>query len=111
MRVDTIDEVDVVHVSGEIDLSNVHALSDGVAATTAAGVVLDLGELTYIDSAGIRAIDLGYRSLAADERSLLVVVVPGTPAEWIFRVSGLADRVTAASLPEALASLRDRAVS
>ena len=51
------DDIVVGGLSGEIDLSNAtqleHAIVDAVP-NTARGMVLDLSELTYVDSSGIR---------------------------------------------------------
>ena len=107
VRIDRVGDVDVVRVTGEIDLSNADAMVDAVTETASRGVALELSELAYLDSAGIRAIDQGFRTLQAEGRSLVVVVPEGSPAQWIFRVTGLADRLMARSLPEALAVLRD----
>lgn len=106
IRLERLGDADVVRLSGEVDLSNVTALDDAVASTSAHDVALDLTELTYIDSAGIRAVDRCYRSLEDAGRALVVVVPSDSPAEWIFRVTGLSESLRARSLPEALASLR-----
>jgi anti-sigma B factor antagonist len=50
------DEVAVVTVSGELDISNAKALEDALGAVTARQpkrLVFHLGDLRYIDSAGI----------------------------------------------------------
>lgn len=107
VRVDRVGDVDVVRVTGEIDLSNAGAMVDAVAETASRGVALELSELANLDSAGIRAIDKGIRALQAEGRSLVVVVPESSPARWIFRVTGPSDRLMAGSLPEALAVLRD----
>ena len=54
---DRHDDVVVGFLSGEIDLSNAMELESVIAdavPNTVRGVVLDLSELTYIDSAGVR---------------------------------------------------------
>lgn len=109
VRSEPFGEVDVVRVSGEIDLSNAEELAAALAGTQRSRVALELGELTYIDSAGIRAVDRGYRALEAEGRRLAVVVPPGSPAEWIFKVTGLAERLVAPTLDDALNRLRDGA--
>ena len=71
-------DVVIARIAGELDLSNVHDIGDGLAAAlpaTAAGLVLDLSELTHLDSAGIRLLfDLRQRLSTARQR--LVAVVP-----------------------------------
>ena len=101
-RREQIGEVEVVRVAGEIDLSNAGELVAALEETTQIRVALELAELTYIDSAGIRAVDQGYRVLRAEGRELVVVVPPDSPADWVFRVAGLSERVVAATLDEAL---------
>jgi anti-anti-sigma factor len=103
--IERLGEVEVVRVTGEIDLSNAVDLTRALESTSSARVVLDLGMLTYIDSSGIRAIDAGFRALARQERSFKVVVPTDTPAHWIFRVTGLADELVADDLESALAAL------
>ena len=71
-------DVVIARLSGELDLSNVHDIGDGLNAavtSTAAGLVLDLTELTHLDSAGVRLLfDLRQRLATARQR--LVAVVP-----------------------------------
>ncbi len=107
LRQDRVGDVDVVRASGEIDLSNADALAAALQTTSARRVALELGGLSYIDSAGIRAVDQGYRALHAAGRKLVVVLPPDSPAEWIFKVTGLADGLRARTLDEALALLHD----
>jgi anti-anti-sigma factor len=71
-------DVVVARIAGELDLSNVHDIGDGLAAAVTgerAGLVLDLSELSHLDSAGIRLLfDLRQRLATARQR--LVAVVP-----------------------------------
>ena len=98
--------IDVVRVVGEVDLSNAERLEAAVASTEAAHVVLDLAGLEYVDSAGIRAIDRGYRELASQGRSLSIVSPPGTRAAWTFRIAGFGDGVVVESLEVAMGRAR-----
>lgn len=107
VRSERVGEVEVVHVSGEIDLSNAEELDAALRDTTARQVALDLTQLAYMDSAGIRAVDQGYRALRGDGRALAVVLPPDSPAALIFRVTGLSHERVVDSLPEALAALLD----
>ncbi len=67
----------VVKLSGEIDLSNVDSLLNGISEAvpnSALGVVLDISEVTYIDSSGIRLLfDLDRRVRTRHQRLGLVV--------------------------------------
>jgi anti-anti-sigma factor len=94
--------VDVVRIGGEVDLTNADAVRAAVEATRTAAVVLDLTRVAYLDSSGIRAIDLGHRHLLAGRRSLLIVSPPDTAVDWTFRVAGFKSELLVASLDAAL---------
>ncbi len=71
------DGIAVAHVRGEIDLSNADStfstlkrLTDG----TAGGVVVDLSELDYLDSAGVRLLFTLARAAARNGSSVRAVV-------------------------------------
>jgi anti-anti-sigma factor len=77
-----------VALAGEFDITGVPALGETLAAITAAVVVLDLGELEFIDSTGLRTI------LEADARrwqaGLSLRVVRGSgQVEQAFRATGV----------------------
>jgi anti-anti-sigma factor len=106
------DGVALIRLEGEFDLTNADDVQDAVVATTAAGVVLDVTAVSYLDSSGIRAIDRGHRQLASEQRSLFIVSPPGTPSSWTFRVAGFGGDVVLETLDAALASaLRTRIAS
>lgn len=67
----------VVHIRGEIDLSNASIVRTEILdalSHTAAGIVLDLTETTYLDSSGVRLLfDLAERLQARRQRLALVV--------------------------------------
>jgi anti-anti-sigma factor len=71
-------EVQVVRLAGEVDISNADGLEDHISAAVpndAAGLVLDLTDTDYLDSAGIRMLfELGAR--LDGRRQLLGLVVP-----------------------------------
>jgi anti-anti-sigma factor len=96
------DRYETLALGGELDLTNVAELDRVLFETEAATVVLELGELTYLDSAGIRAIDLAHRRFAEQERVLYVVAPPDSRAAWTFRVAGFAEDTVAESAESAL---------
>jgi anti-sigma B factor antagonist len=56
---ETIDSVVIAEISGEIDMSNTNELRMALSSMTsndALGLVVDLSELEYIDSAGIQLV-------------------------------------------------------
>ena len=79
---------DVIAIGGELDLTNTQRLADALAAASAPTVILDLGGLDFIDSAGIRTIDQMRRLLASAGRTLLIVAPQDSRAAWTFRVAG-----------------------
>lgn len=94
---------EVLALRGDLDLTNVDSLVTAVAATDSANVILDLNEITFIDSAGMRAIDQARRHLAGGRR-LLIVTGKDSSAAWAFRVAGYEDDMIFASLDEAIRS-------
>lgn len=99
-----VEGADVVMVEGEVDLTNADGVHEAVVETSAPTVVLDLTSVAYLDSSGIRAIDQANRHLAGDERALLIVSPPETPADWTLRVAGFDRAIVLESLDAALAS-------
>jgi anti-anti-sigma factor len=98
------DGVAVLRVAGEIDLTNADVLQEAVDGTSTHAVVLDLSQVAYLDSSGIRAIDRSRRRLVSEERSLLIVSPPDTPSAWTFRVAGFDPGLLVESLEAALAT-------
>lgn len=99
LEIGRVSGVPVATVRGEIDLSNAgDMLETGLEGAITEGtpaLLLDLSEVTYMDSAGIRALfELGER-LAALGKQMVVVVPEQAP---IRRVLELADVPSALSL-------------
>jgi stage II sporulation protein AA (anti-sigma F factor antagonist) len=86
------DGCDTFALGGELDLTNAGELEVALHASVAARVVLDVGGLDYLDSAGIRAIDNAHRRLVAEGRSLRLVAPEGSRAAWTFRVAGFPEQ-------------------
>jgi anti-anti-sigma factor len=62
-----------VSVAGELDLASVDEFSHAVRTALAAGsVVIDLRGVSFMDSAGIRALNTAVREAAEADRELLV---------------------------------------
>ncbi len=94
---------DVVTLRGDLDLTNAGQLADALSATEAHAVILDLGGLAFVDSAGIRTIDRARSRFEEEGRRLLIVAPPESRAGWTFRVAGLADGTVLDSLELATA--------
>jgi anti-anti-sigma factor len=103
-------DVLVARIAGEVDISNaadIGAALQGAVSQRALGLVLDLTEATYIDSAGVHLLfRLGGR--LTRRRQQLRVVVPDTaPIRKIVNLAGLGWTVPQdRSVPEALSRLR-----
>jgi anti-sigma B factor antagonist len=82
----------VVVARGEIDLATQSALRDALeeASESAEAVVLDLTDVSFLDSSGLRVLAQWKRRLSdGGGGSRLRVVVHGTPVQRIFEVTGL----------------------
>ena len=92
----------VAMVDGEVDGSNTlevgRALAEGLP-TAARGLVLDLREVSYLDSAGIELLFKLARRLR-DRRQLLRIVVPGNSP--IRRVLEICDVASVAPIDDAV---------
>ena len=77
LRIETLQEIPVARVSGEIDASNAREIGDrllGSVPNTAMGLVIDLSDTEYMDSSGVHLLfELGDR-LARRQQALRVVV-------------------------------------
>ena len=96
---DSASGVPVARVVGEIDLSNagdvLESSIEGAFSDSAGTLLVDLTGVTYMDSAGIRALfELGER-LAAVGKRMIAIVPEESP---IRRVLELADAQTAIAL-------------
>ena len=109
LRREEIDGAAVLHLAGEVDLTNADELQRAIEESTAAMVVLDVTELGYLDSSGIRALERGYRSTSDDDRRLYVVTPSDTAAGWTLKVAGFDRRLLRESVEAALAADDDRA--
>jgi anti-sigma B factor antagonist len=78
MIVERHGDLQVVRLAGEVDISNAGKLTDEISNAVpndAAGLVLDLSDTGYLDSAGIRMLfELGQR--LGGRRQAIVAVVP-----------------------------------
>ncbi len=92
----------VVAVRGEVDLASADTLRDLLQApeARAATVILDLRQVTFIDSSGLSVI-LSHNKLAAADGFRFVVAVGGARAvERLFELTGLRDALNLIDDPE-----------
>ena len=104
VAVERLGSADVVRASGELDMASVEVLERAVASTAAPHVILDLEGLTYLDSAGLRAIDGTYHRLAEVDCTLVIVASASSRAGWTFRIAGFGSGLVIETLEAALAS-------
>lgn len=84
----------VVHAKfrGEIDLSNVDELREELTGATpndALGIVFDLTEVDYLDSAGLRMLQLLREDLRVRDQRLQLVIPDGSVILDVLRLAGL----------------------
>ena len=77
-QVERMDGCAVVHAGGEIDASTVHALDGAVteAASLAPDVVIDLAQVTFVDSSGLGALIVARTSASEHGGSMSLVSPP-----------------------------------
>jgi anti-anti-sigma factor len=85
---DDVGVLEVVRVEGEIDVANADSLEAALDATNGPSVALDLAQVSYLDSAGIRAIERGVRRILAEARSFVIVAPEASAAHWTLAVAG-----------------------
>jgi anti-sigma B factor antagonist len=104
-------DVVIVRLSGEIDLANTPSLSAAVLEAVpndAAGLVVDLAEVRYIDSVGIRMLFTFVRSLHDSRQGMAIAVPPESPVQKLLKITHLDEAVVfRASIDEAVVALRE----
>ncbi len=80
----------VVSVSGRVDHSNANGfletLRQHAEEKSGGGMVVDLGELEFVTSAGLRALLVAHRTIAASGGKMIVTGLTGVVKE-VFRIS------------------------
>jgi anti-anti-sigma factor len=86
------DDVLVARLTGEVDMSNAEGIGAAVLEATGnetLGVVLDLTDVRYLDSAGIYVV-FGMRSRLRARGQVLRLVIPGaSPVDDALRLAGV----------------------
>jgi anti-anti-sigma factor len=93
----TVDDERVrIGVAGDVDLANAAAVEEQIVAAITnqvTSVSIDLSEVDYIDSAGLRIFFALAPRLAGLQIALELVAPGGSPARRLIEVSGLASLV------------------
>jgi anti-anti-sigma factor len=104
------DEALVAQLTGQIDLSNADDLArvmQEAAPNDALGIIVDLTEVAYLDSAGIRLIYQLRESFRARGQKLELIIAEGSPVGDALRLSGVKPHALIfASVEDALMALR-----
>jgi anti-anti-sigma factor len=107
VQFDARDQVVVARVTGEVDLSNATQLCDAIGEATpntAFGVVLDLGGVDYLDSAGIHLIYRLRENLRARGQKLMLAIPAASAVQDSLRLAGVTQLLPiASSVDDALA--------
>jgi anti-sigma B factor antagonist len=88
-------DIEVVALRGELDFDQAPALTRTLADLRADGaraIVVDLSELTFIDSSGISVLVATARASAADE-CMLVLAAPTAHVQRVFDIVSLSELV------------------
>jgi anti-anti-sigma factor len=83
-----VGDVDVVELHGELDFACADEIREALCAAGAATIVVELGAVDFIDSAGLRELDAANRDLRAAGRTLALVAPPASRAAFTFRIAG-----------------------
>jgi anti-anti-sigma factor len=104
------DRIDVARLSGEIDLANATTLFHEILAqvrSDSVGLVIDLSEVEFLDSTGVRLLFRVAERLEPRRQGLCLVAPPGSPPFRILRLSGFDSyRQVVPTVTEAMAVVR-----
>ncbi|HEX7301163.1 MAG TPA: STAS domain-containing protein [Solirubrobacteraceae bacterium] len=92
LTTDTVGRVVVARLDGEIDMSNAGEIGDALnrhVVNDSLGLVVDLTEVVYLDSAAIQVIFELREGLRTRGQLIRLVVVPGSAAADTLRVAGV----------------------
>jgi anti-sigma B factor antagonist len=93
----------VVHLSGEIDMANAPAVGRAVVrhVTGAWAVLIDLTEVTFLDSAGVRLLDVLVGDLDDHGTPIRFVVDEGGAARLTLQLCAFRDDLLSTDLKQA----------
>jgi anti-anti-sigma factor len=94
--------LEVVRLEGEVDAANADTLQAALEATRGMAVALDLARVSFLDSAGIRAIERGVRRILDEARAFAIVAADASAAHWTLAVAGFERVRVLPSVGEAL---------
>lgn len=92
LRLEDRSGVPVACVEGEIDMSNAAAIHDALATgvpNTALGLVVELSEVAYLDSAGVRLVFRLAEELATRQQQLRLALPADSPVRRVLELSNV----------------------
>lgn len=100
--------VRVLRATGELDVTIVPPMLAGVPSMVsgARAVVLDLTEVTFFDSSGVRLVDRLSRESGKDGAAFRVAAPPGGPARRVLELVGMAELLADDDVATAMARVR-----
>jgi len=104
VRVEAGAAAHVAHFEGELDLASVPAIQRDVLAATAAArrVALDLSDVTWMDSTGLRMLDDLARAYEARGAEVRIVAPPDVPARFTLDISAWRPDLVVGRMSDAL---------
>ena len=81
--------VHVVALHGELDIVSAYDLALALVDVAGSTLVVDLSDLTFMDSSGIGALLMARNRIMADGRGQLVLTRPGVFVRTTLEISGL----------------------
>jgi anti-sigma B factor antagonist len=89
--------VDVISGSGEIDISTAPLLAEALGNAVTQGdaaVVVDLSQVTFMDSSGVHVLIMTAKHLAAQHRGLSIACRDGSAVHRLLAIVGLLDTLS-----------------
>ena len=106
LNVEMVGQLVVARLDGEIDMSNAGELGEALGrqvSNEALGLILDLTDVHYLDSAGIQVIYELREQLETRGQEIALVVAPDSAIDGVLRVAGVGSVVgIAETLDEAM---------
>ena len=95
IRYEQLDNSLLVRLSGEIDLSNAHEVQHELerAVQESPRVVIDLADVQYLDSQGLRLIKQLHDSVKSNGGELQLIAPPDTFARQAFELARMGDLI------------------
>ena len=100
-------DVTVVQLTGDIDLATAEAAQRAVLAHTGDGpaMVVDLTEVSFMDSAGVRMLDNVVAECTQGDVRLQIVAPPDSPVRFTLFICSFREDLLSGGVPEAVTRL------